>query len=124
MRRASLTSRPRPGRYAPLTFTLPPEVLDALAEEVTERVLERFDSADRGTSPYLTVTEAAAHLRAKPQRVYDLLSARRLTRHKDGRRVLVARAELDDYLAASRPNRIVPALSPAARDGLRKGLSG
>lgn len=47
---------------------------------------------------YATVVEAAEILRAKPQRVYDLLSARVLTRHKDGSRTLVERAELEAYL--------------------------
>ena len=50
----------------------------------------------------LTVPEAAKRLRAKPQRVYDLLSDGRLTRHKDGSRVLVDRRELDAYLGNSR----------------------
>jgi excisionase family DNA binding protein len=49
-------------------------------------------------SPYLTVAEAAAYLRASRQRVYDLLSSRRVPRHRDGARVLISRAELDAYL--------------------------
>lgn len=50
---------------------------------------------------YLTVREAADSLRCSRQRVYDLLSQGTLTRLKDGARVLVARAEVDAYLAGA-----------------------
>jgi excisionase family DNA binding protein len=80
-----------------LFMTLTDEQLGALAREIA-RVL-RDDHAKANTSPYLTVHEAAQYLRCRPQRVYDLLSARALTRHKDGSRVLVRRAEIDRYLA-------------------------
>lgn len=52
----------------------------------------------RAASPYLTVREAAELLRARPQRVHDLLCQRRLTRVKDGGRTLVLRAELEAHL--------------------------
>jgi excisionase family DNA binding protein len=70
------------------------EFPEELVEEIVERVLERLPTA----SEFLTPTEAAELLRAKPQRVYDLLSSGRLTRHKDGSRVLVSRAELVAHL--------------------------
>lgn len=50
-------------------------------------------------SPYLTVGEAACYLRCSRQRVYDLLSSGRLRRYKDGSRVLIAREDLERYLA-------------------------
>jgi len=76
------------------------EVVEAIALRAAEIVLERSVAQSRATSsPYLTVREAAEYLRAKPQRIYDLLSSRRLTRYKDGSRVLVSRAELDANLA-------------------------
>jgi len=50
------------------------------------------------TSPFMTIKEAAEYLRCSRQRVDDLLSARRLTRHKDGSRTLVSRAEIEQYL--------------------------
>jgi excisionase family DNA binding protein len=78
---------------------LPPEALDELVEHVAARVLEQLPAAAPApVSPYLSIDEAAAYLRAKRQRVYDLLSAGRLTRFKDGSRVLVSRAELDAHL--------------------------
>ena len=43
----------------------------------------------------LTVKQAAALIGAKPQRIYDLLSQRRLTRYKEGGRTLVSREELE-----------------------------
>src|SRR4051794_20464214 len=56
-------------------------------------------------SPYMTVPEAAEWLRCKRQRVDDLLSARRLTRYKDGRRTLVLRSEVEALLRAGAPAR-------------------
>jgi excisionase family DNA binding protein len=87
-----------------LLLPVPDVVLDALVERVAERVLERLAGVERRDEPeYLTVSEAAGLLRAKPQRVYDLLSDGRLARYKDGRRVLVARAELVAHLRPSSP---------------------
>jgi excisionase family DNA binding protein len=59
-------------------------------------VLEELGTAAQ--SPYLSVTEAAEYLRCSPQRIYDLLSSRRLSKLKDGSRVLLLRAELDEHI--------------------------
>ncbi len=77
---------------------LSPEEKAELVEAVAAAVLERIE-VQPPSSPFLSIAEAADFLRAKPQRVYDLLSAGRLTRHKDGSRVLVSRAELDAHLS-------------------------
>ena len=69
-----------------------------LVEKVAAVVLE-LQPEPPAPSPYFTITEAAEYARAKPHRVYDLLSAGRLTRFKDGSRVLVSRAELEAYLS-------------------------
>ena len=74
-------------------------VPDELVDEIAGRVLNILQARQAG-SPYMSVDEAADYMRCKPQRVYDLLSARRLTRMKDGSRVLVKRDEIDAYLAA------------------------
>jgi excisionase family DNA binding protein len=50
--------------------------------------------------------EAAEYLRCDRQRIYDLVSSRRLTKLKDGSRVLLFRAELDEYVASSLPPRL------------------
>lgn len=81
-----------------LCLELPEELVDAIAERAAELVLERL-AEPMPAQPYLSVDEAAELLRAKPQRIYDLLSTGRLTRFKDGSRVLVSRAELEAYLA-------------------------
>jgi excisionase family DNA binding protein len=87
----------------PLAF-LSSEAREAL-EKLVRRVVDerlRAAGADRREPPLLTVPEAAERIRAKPQRIYDLLSDGRLTRHKDGSRVLVSSRELDAYVGNSR----------------------
>jgi excisionase family DNA binding protein len=73
---------------------IPPGFIEAFAARVAELL------ATPTVSPYLTVDEAAEYLRCSRQRVYDLLSSRRLSKLKDGSRVLLRRDELDEYLAA------------------------
>jgi excisionase family DNA binding protein len=108
-----------------LRLELPTDVLDELVEAIAERaaaiVLERLrDDGGSPPSPYLSVDEAAELLRAKPQRVYDLLSDGRLTRFKDGARVLVRRTEVEAHLAgATHANGVAPALPTGA--GSRAG---
>jgi excisionase family DNA binding protein len=100
-----------------------PDFLRALAELVVPLVLvelRRGESRPAGELEYLTVAEAAERLRAQRQRVYDLLSAGRLRRYKDGARVLVKRAELDAYLA-DRGARGTASLAPRPFAGTAKG---
>src|SRR4051794_31122420 len=73
-------------------------IIDGLAARIVEQLPRQWFSS-RPESPYLSVEEAAERMRCSRQRVYDLLSARRLSRYRDGSRVLVSRAELDSYLA-------------------------
>ena len=84
-----------------ITLELSAEQLEALALRAAEIIADRArtSSQARSDSPYLSVQEAAALLRSKPQRVYDLLSSRRLSRFKDGSRVLISREEVEAYLA-------------------------
>lgn len=116
----------------PLSLVVPTELVELIAARAAEIVrhgVRGKDPTDSPTprgweaSPYLSVQEAAEHLRAERQRVYDLLSARKLTRYKDGRRVLVSRAELDAYLAGSHPRRVAPALPPPYASRMPKGLA-
>jgi excisionase family DNA binding protein len=110
-------------RDAPLNSALrieiivPAESLDALAIAIADRLAPPVPA--QGASDFLTVAEAAEFLRAKPQRVYDLLSDGRLTRYRDGRRVLIARDELHAYLRADEATR---KLSRSSKNGraLRK----
>lgn len=78
---------------------------DRLRDELREELLAELRAELQATgapSPYMTIREAADFLRAKPQRVYDLLSSRRLSRVKDGSRTLIARVELEAYLSGDR----------------------
>jgi len=75
------------------------EEFDALVDRVTD-LETRLAATAPEPSPYMTVVEAASYLRCSRQRVYDLLSAGRLERRKDGARTLVSRAEIERYLEA------------------------
>jgi excisionase family DNA binding protein len=74
----------------PVSLELSDEVLDAIAERVLERLPARG-----AESPFVDVDEAAELLRCDDrQRIYDLCSAGKLTRYKEGSRLLLSRAEV------------------------------
>ena len=75
---------------------------EQIVAEVTRRVVEQMRQAVQDENALLTTAEAAAYLRASEQRIYDLVTQRRLRPEKDGRRNLFRRADLDAYLAGSR----------------------
>lgn len=75
-----------------MRFELPPELIDAIADAVAERLEPGSDPA------YLTADEAADRIRAKPGRVYELVRLGKLSADRDGRRVLIRAADLDSYL--------------------------
>jgi excisionase family DNA binding protein len=66
--------------------------LNALADAVAVRV------ASRASSPWLTVSEAASYLRCPESRLRKLVMLRAVPHHRDGRRVLFHREELDQYV--------------------------
>ena len=83
-----------------LLAALVTEMVSALEQLVDERVCDRLGGvagASDIVSPWLSVVEAAEFLRCKRQRIDDLLSQGRLTRYKDGSRVLLLRAEIDAH---------------------------
>lgn len=85
-------------------MVLSDEALNAIAARAADLVLSRL-AGGRAQTPlgrYLTVAEAAAYLRCKPQRVYDLRSSGRLACVKDGSRVLIAQDALEAHLLHSR----------------------
>jgi excisionase family DNA binding protein len=73
----------------------------AIAPAVAEELERRGYVTKPEAPPFLNVEDAAEFLAAKPQRIYDLLSSGRLTRFKDGSRVLVSRAELEVHVGAA-----------------------
>jgi excisionase family DNA binding protein len=84
-------------RAQALALELPDSVLDEIAGRAAAIVLEQLEGP-RSQPEFLSVREAADLLRCKPQRIYDLLSARQLERFKDGSRVLVRRADVVAHL--------------------------
>ena len=86
-----------------LVFTFPPE----LVEQIAERVADILEQRQRPQSErrWLTIPEAAEYIGACPQRVYDLRSSGRLSRHGDGGRALVDRRELDNLISHDQRSR-------------------
>jgi excisionase family DNA binding protein len=76
------------------------ERLNARVADEVERQLACLSSAP--SSPFMTVVETADHLRCSRQRVYDLLSAGKLRRQKEGSRTLVLRSEVESLVQAER----------------------
>ena len=83
-------------RDAELTLALPPAVVEVIARRAAAIVSETLSAKPEA---FIGVAEAADHLACKPQRIYDLVSQRRLEFHRDGRRLLFRRSDLDAYLA-------------------------
>ncbi len=86
-------------------------VIDALLAELDDQPIRRL--ADR-LRPYLetstdqpsgliTAAEAAAVLRCKPKRLYELAQRRALPVRRDGGRLLFHRDDLDAYLNSESP---------------------
>jgi excisionase family DNA binding protein len=76
-------------------------LLDEFVDRVAERVAVRLRDQERPSSiDLLSISEAAAALRCKPQRVYDLRSAGRLPRTVEGRRAVVRREDLERLIEA------------------------
>jgi len=81
---------------APLAVALPDELLETIAERAADILAERTGTVDS----WLTVAEAAEHLRCPKSRVYSLASTRpaRIPVHRDGSRLLFRRSELDAWV--------------------------
>lgn len=101
------------------------EELERVARRAAELVREELAvPAPVPASPFLTVAEAAEYVRAKPQRIYDLLSQGRLSRVKDGSRTLVSRVELDAHLAGEAVGRVALASPSRLRSLNGSGVRG
>ncbi len=87
--------------YGPTPASALDLLLDEIVERVSERVARRLEaqSARPHDSDLLSVPEAAAVLRCKPQRVYDLRSAGRLPRTVEGGRAVVRRSDIEQLVA-------------------------
>lgn len=74
------------------------QLVERVAGRVAELVAEQLRPPAAPPSPWLNVDEAAEYLRCAPKRIYDLVSQGRLPAHRDGKRLLFRREELDEYL--------------------------
>ena len=76
-----------------LTVDLSDEAIAQIAQQVAAILAKT--SATPAMSRWLTVDQAAEHIGASRQRIYDLRSSGKLRRHGDGSRALIDRRELD-----------------------------
>ena len=75
---------------------LPSEAVDAIARRVAQLLAEQ--NATR--SPWMTAEQAAEYIAAPVSRVRKLTMTGELPHHRDGRRVLYHRDDLDAYVRA------------------------
>lgn len=83
-------------------FDIPAELVEAVAVRAAELVRDQAQAGDR----WLTVDEAAEHLRCPKSRIYALTSTGRIPHHRDGSRLLFRQSELDRWVeqgGAKRP---------------------
>jgi hypothetical protein len=83
-----------------IAIELPDEFVVAIAKCAAEIAVEQLRVEPE--PEFMTPAEAAAFIRAKPQRIYDLFSDGRLTRFGTSHARLVSRAELVAYVENSR----------------------
>lgn len=80
-------------------------LLDGLVDETTLRVLERLESAPSYAESYINSEKAAEHLCCNVNRIHALVEADRIPHHRDGRRLLFKRSELEEYIDADGAHR-------------------
>lgn len=105
-----------------LTFALPPELVEEVAQRVAEILAPRFERP-AAWPEYMTVKQACEYAGFTPQRLYDLRSSGKLTRFSDGNgksgSARISRAELDELLAGrSRP--VATSARTRTGNGLRR----
>lgn len=71
-----------------LEAELPPEALEELRQALAP-------ASPRPVPMFLSADEAAAILRCRKRRVYELVADGRLSRHGEGRRLLLSRVEVE-----------------------------
>jgi excisionase family DNA binding protein len=76
--------------------TVDERALDELAQRVAALVIAGLDQA--GRSPWMNADEAAEHLRCPVSRIRKLTMTGELPAHRDRRRVLYSREDLDAYV--------------------------
>lgn len=76
------------------------DLIDALDADDLAKLAERLRPylAPDDSEPWVGVRDAAAHLACKPQRIYDLVSAKAIPHRHEGTRVLFRLSDLDRWL--------------------------
>jgi excisionase family DNA binding protein len=84
---------------------IPSPLIDALADAIAVRIGDKCaenTSRETDLSVWMNAEQAASYMGDAPvSRVHDLVQQRKLIPHRDGRRLLFKRAELDAYLEGS-----------------------
>lgn len=78
------------------TFTLPPELFEALAVRVAELVTAQVEGD--GAEGYLDAEAAAEYLAVPKSQIYQLTHSGRVRHYRHGRRVLFRAEDLDALL--------------------------
>ncbi len=78
-----------------LALTVPPELLEAIAERAAEIVGGELAEPES----WIGVEQAAEHLACGTSRIYSLASAGRIPFERDGSRLLFRRSALDAWLS-------------------------
>ena len=88
-----------------LTVTLPEQLLEAAADAIAERLLERLPESSTPESPWLDFDAALAYLGFSRDRLYKLTAARAIPfrKKRDGQGLLFHRGELDRWLEGEYP---------------------
>jgi excisionase family DNA binding protein len=88
-----------------LSVTLPEQLLEAAAEWIAERLLERLPELPAAQSPWLDFDAALAYLGFSRDRLYKLTAARAIPfrKKRDGQGLLFHRGELDRWLDREYP---------------------
>lgn len=82
----------------PLAVTLPPELVEQVAQRVAAILTDRSDTGTEPAPGYLDHEQAARYIAATPRRLYNLVSERSVPVYKDGSRNLYRRCDLDAYV--------------------------
>lgn len=80
-----------------VALVVPPELVDAIAAAVAERIVDLQPLAPAADA-WIDADEAAAYIGKSKDRVYDLAQSGALRHGRDGRSLLFRRCDLDDYL--------------------------
>jgi len=82
-----------------LELQVPDMFVEAIAARVAGLLADSLSGATP-PEPWIGVEQAAEHLACPTSRIYDLVSQRRLTPRRDGRRLLFKRSHLDAAIEA------------------------